>query len=197
MVETALLERIEALPLRVSAAPTADHCRQPTALDEADFQDINAIVSTLKPIDQPDGWFCVARTGGRPFRCIDRIEVNGKPFVFDSDAFGAPPDLADALDAHFARGRTVNKLWCGHRVGDRWPRTLVLNGNGNLNIAGFHDALMAYLRDPETQRASPIRLTPPNDTGRLPTSASCDNGPNPTFRTQVPMPAALRDNLLA
>lgn len=80
MVETALLEWIEELPLRVFAAPIVDHCRQPTALDEADFQDINAIVSTLEPIDQQDGWSCVARTGGRPFRCIDRIDVNGEPF---------------------------------------------------------------------------------------------------------------------
>jgi hypothetical protein len=133
-------QRLGILPARTRASYVRDHCLEPSTLDDLDFAEINEIESTHKPVDLHSGWFCEARVAGRPFRCMDQISVEGEAITFDRTAFNVPPGLTqvtqDLLDDHFDQNRTINKLWCGRCIRGRCPISLVINGDGNLNVGG-------------------------------------------------------------
>jgi len=116
----------------------ADHCSATVSvLDSRSFAELNQLTGP-KIIDNPGGWSVEARTGGRPFLCLDEISVGSAPVPFDPAGFGPGTSgiPQSELDAHFALGKTVNRLWLTHEADGGYPIVVVLTPDGFLNLAG-------------------------------------------------------------
>ncbi|MEA3333134.1 MAG: hypothetical protein U9Q58_06030, partial [Pseudomonadota bacterium] len=130
-------ERKAALLSVVNQPFVMDHCTHETALDQRSYQELLKLDSP-KPLDNAAGWSMETRTGGRPFLCFDEIAVNGSPLIFDPTEFspgesGIPQSL---LEAHFATGKTVNRLWFTHAAANRNPVVVVFTPDGFFNVCG-------------------------------------------------------------
>ncbi len=80
----------------------------------------------------------MARTGGRPFLCLEEISVEGEalsigPEDFQAGTSGIPPR---EILAHFAAGRGVNRLWLTHAASNGFPVVVLLTPDGFLNVGG-------------------------------------------------------------
>lgn len=138
-------ERAGALP-QAAAAPFEDDPQRVlplTSLDMRSFGEINAITGP-RVLENIDGWEIVARTGGRPFLAFDQITVDGLPKTFlPSDFDIAMSGIPQAeLDAHFAAGRGVNRLWFTHPAANGFPIMLAMTPDGFFNPSGAEAPLL-------------------------------------------------------
>lgn len=122
--------------LSVAAPFSPDACDFETALDARSFSELLGLAGP-KVVDNAAGWSVEARTGGRPFLCLDRITVNGSLWPFDPAGFspGTSGIPQSELDAHFAAGKTVNRLWFVHPASNGFPIVVVLTPDGFFNVS--------------------------------------------------------------
>ncbi len=123
--------------LSVAAAYSPDHCDFETTLDSRPFSDLLNLVGP-EIVSNPAGWTVEARTGGRPFLCFDQITLNAIPWPFNPAGFSPGTSGIDQseIDAHFAAGKTVNRLWFIHPASNGYPIVLVMTPDGFFNISG-------------------------------------------------------------
>ena len=93
-----------------------------TELDGQSFQEINKLACP-KPVNIPRGWSIEMRTGGRPFMNFDSININGNPWTLVQCTPGTSTITQPMLDAHYAAGKRVNRLWLVHPTRCDPPKT--------------------------------------------------------------------------
>ncbi|KAA3656979.1 MAG: hypothetical protein DWQ04_29475 [Chloroflexi bacterium] len=107
-----------------------------TDLDKEPFDQINKI-DCPKPVDKPNGWAMILRTGGRPFLNFDHIEIDGdvwSPEPCTQAGSKIPPVM---IADHYASGKTVNRIWFTHYVSDTsFPVVVVMTADGFFNVGG-------------------------------------------------------------
>lgn len=138
-------DRLALLAQRVGAPWTNDACAltPETALDMRSFQELLNLEGH-KILDDASGWSMIARTGGRPFSCFHDITADGQPVPFSASNYGVgtsgiPPA---ELDAHFAAGKQVNRLWFTHVASNGYPTVVVFTPDGFFNVAGIQAPML-------------------------------------------------------
>ena len=104
-------------------------------LDAYPFTQINEL-ECPKPIDNPNGWSVVMRTGGRPFLDFNTIEINSVSWPLERCTPGTSGIPQDTITQHYEDGKAVNRMWFTHAVSGTHPTVLVMTPDGFFNAAG-------------------------------------------------------------